>query len=108
MTGSLQECGHDVAHNLLRIAQEAAHNAVRHGSPRQVRIDLVRAPGSLTLRVGDDGVGFDAASQTDEAAADHFGLVNMQERAARVGGHVDIISRPGAGTVVEAVIPLGH
>jgi signal transduction histidine kinase len=91
---------------VLRIAQEALHNALRHaGAGAGVRVGLRTAAGALWLVVADDGVGFDP----DDPAlrATRLGLTSMEERAARIGGALRIVSRPGAGTTVTLEAPGG-
>ncbi len=84
---------------LLRIAQEALHNALRHAAPARVVLRLAAEEGRLVLEVRDDGTGFDA---TDPALrAKRLGLTSMQERAERLGGRLAIESAPGAGTTVR-------
>jgi signal transduction histidine kinase len=81
---------------VFRIAQEALYNALRHGSPRRVRVVL--APGLLEIR--DDGTGFDASAE----ARDGLGLASMRERAASFGGALTIESCD-YGTVVRVEVP---
>ena len=80
---------------LLRITAEAVRNAVRHGSA--ARIDLRLSAQPLCLAVADDGRGFDVRV----ADAGGFGLTSMRERAAALGGEMDITSGPGEGTTVR-------
>lgn len=87
---------------LYRIAQEALRNAIKHAQAREIRVELTCQPGFLSLKVCDDGVGFDA----QERYPGHLGLKSMRERAESVGGALSITSAPGAGAIVEARIPL--
>ncbi|MFE0462532.1 GAF domain-containing sensor histidine kinase [Kitasatospora sp. NPDC058965] len=89
---------------VLRIAQEALHNALRHAGARRVEVTLrgTRNRGAL-LRVTDDGRGFDPESV--RRAGRHLGLVSMRDRAQTVGGHLTLTSAPGRGTVVELEVP---
>jgi signal transduction histidine kinase len=81
---------------------EAVQNAAKHGGDgTSVRIGLKRLPTQLDLTVADDGQGF-VPAQVREG----MGLVGMRDRIGSVGGDVAISSRPGAGTVVHALIPL--
>ena len=97
----------DIQHNLLRICQEAMTNATRHGHPDNVDIDLEFKPDSVRAVIRDDGCGFCVADGSDEKGG-HFGLTVMQERARRIGGRLEIRSRPGEGTVIIADVPLAH
>ena len=87
---------------LLRIAQEAVTNAVRHGSPTRVATRLRFGPDWITLVVQDDGGGFDVASR----AVSGFGLTSMRERADALDGSLTIESQPGRGTVISVTLPL--
>jgi signal transduction histidine kinase len=91
-------------HNLVRIGQEAATNAVKHGGARHIAVELAYEPGGVALCVKDDGTGFEPA-RPNGGGGDHFGLEIMRERAQRIGGTLDIRSRPGAGTTITLVIP---
>jgi len=84
-----------------RILQEALTNAVRHAHARRIRVRLGvrRRTGALVLEVCDCGVGFDLSSCGESSC---FGLSAMRERAALVGGTLDIRSEPGKGTTVAA------
>jgi signal transduction histidine kinase len=90
---------------ILRIAQEALHNALRHARAEHVNVRLRADDGTLLLEVVDDGVGFDPT--TAEVRSRHLGLTSMEERAARLGGRVEIASAPGAGTTVRLAVPRG-
>ena len=90
-------------HHLLRIAQEAITNAVRHAEPKMISVMLAFVPGSIALRVKDDGCGFEAG--VPPRPAQRFGLLGMHERAARIGATLSIRSAPGQGTLVEVTLP---
>jgi signal transduction histidine kinase len=94
----------NVEHQILRIAQEAVLNAIRHSGARQIHMDLRYDDRDLTLRVTDDGRGFEPG-RVAEGTTDHYGITTMRERAQQVGGRVSISSAPGKGTVIEAVVP---
>jgi signal transduction histidine kinase len=87
--------------DVLRVAQEAIANAVRHADgARAIRVRLARADGDgVVLEVADDGAGFDP--DDPELRTHHLGLTSMETRAARAGGRLAIRSAPGAGTVVR-------
>jgi signal transduction histidine kinase len=90
---------------LLRIGQEAITNSVRHAHARRIHLEITFGSKSVTLRVEDDGRGFDGhRSPVDED--NHYGLTTMKERAEELGGTLTITSAAGRGTSVVAVIPL--
>ena len=86
---------------LYRIALEAVHNAVNHARPTRVTVQLDDQDDLVTLRVADNGAGFDAHADYEG----HYGLKTMRERARALGGEVTIESAVGAGTTVRAEIP---
>jgi signal transduction histidine kinase len=85
----------------FRIAQEALHNALRHGQPATVRIELSASGRTVVLEVTDDGCGF------DPAVPGRLGLASMRDRARAVGGRLNVRSAPGAGTTVRLEVPSG-
>jgi signal transduction histidine kinase len=80
-------------------------NALRHGHPRHLTIELDYQLDSIFLRVSDDGRGFDTSDGLREQTG-HWGVISMRERAAAIGGSFTIASRLGSGTQVETVVPL--
>lgn len=90
---------------LYRIAQEALSNAAHHAGARSLTVELAVDGSTLSLLVADDGRGFDPQSP---AAGGHFGLPGMRERAQRVGGALQITSRPGSGTAVRCTVQVGE
>jgi signal transduction histidine kinase/ligand-binding sensor domain-containing protein len=105
VSGQPRRCSPETEEQLLRIGQEAVSNAVRHGRPTKIEVALDYGEDALSLRVSDDGAGFVPAGLPAGTGA-HLGLMNMKERAAKIGGHVRILSQPGQGTAVLAVAPL--
>ncbi|MDB4950357.1 MAG: putative transrane two component system sensor kinase transcription regulator protein [Gemmatimonadetes bacterium] len=90
---------------VYRIVQEALSNVVRHSGARRVSVRLGREPGMVAVTVQDDGHGFSPRRVMSEDGSG-LGLFGMQERAAYLGGRVEVESRPGAGTRVRAEIPV--
>ncbi|MFH9132116.1 GAF domain-containing sensor histidine kinase [Streptomyces sp. NPDC017524] len=90
---------------LLRVAQEALHNALRHSGAERVSVTLVRRGTDTVLRVTDDGAGFDPTAV--RRAGRHLGLVSMRHRANSVGGRLTVASEPGKGTTIEMEVPGG-
>jgi ligand-binding sensor domain-containing protein/two-component sensor histidine kinase len=104
-SGDPQPLPQEMEQQLLRIAQEAVVNIVKHANASRIGIKLEREPKSLRLRIVDNGRGFE---ERDAFAAHegHFGLIGMRERAERLGGELRLASRPGEGTEVEVSVPL--
>lgn len=93
----------DVELALLRVAEEALSNAVRHGRPARVELALRNTEGGgLELEVADDGTGFDPSDPMLRAT--RLGLHTMRSRVAALGGDLSITSEPGAGTRVRATL----
>lgn len=87
---------------LFRITQEALTNVARHARAGRVEIALETVEDEVRLTIADDGVGFDptAPGPTNQDGRQHWGLVNMIERAYAVGGRCRVDSGPGEGTRV--------
>jgi signal transduction histidine kinase len=84
---------------MLRIAQEALNNALKHADADHVAVKLCEQDRRLLLEVTDDGTGFDPAAA--RLRSRRLGLTSMEERAQRLGGRLDIRSAPGTGTTVS-------
>lgn len=92
---------------LFRIFQEALTNVLRHASASHVMIRVERSDHQIVGIVKDDGVGFDPNDiSVGERDGRGFGLLGMQERAAILGGKIEITSQPGQGTLVRIQIPI--
>ena len=92
---------------LFRIAQEAMNNVARHSGATSVDVSVRWADDHVTMRIHDDGHGFDlAAAGPDTATGRGLGLLGMRERASLLGGGVRIDSHAGSGTTIEASLPL--
>jgi len=85
---------------VLRMVQEAVHNALRHARGDHVTVTL-RGGATVVMTVSDNGEGFDPQTGTPRG----LGLLSMAERAERLGGRIDIDARPGEGTTVTVFIP---
>lgn len=90
---------------LLRVAQEALHNALRHSGAEHVAVTLERSGRGAVLRITDDGTGFEP--QSIRRAGRHLGLVSMRDRTNGVGGTLTVQSAPGKGTTIEMEVPSG-
>jgi signal transduction histidine kinase/ligand-binding sensor domain-containing protein len=102
---TLDECRRDlpeqVEDNLLRIAQEAVMNAVKHSGARTLHVSLAQTPEWVRLSVKDDGTGFDGG---EAPPSGHYGLIGMRERAAQIGAEFHVTSSPGHGTTVSVLV----
>jgi signal transduction histidine kinase len=89
--------------SLLRILHEALTNAIRHGDAGQILVRLSGVDGGSSLRIADDGSGFDVPAAVNSCRG--LGLTSMGERAELLGGSLNIISTPGKGAIVEVTLP---
>ena len=90
----------DVKLCVYRVVQEALNNAQRHAHAKNVVVELAQAAGAIRVKIVDDGSGFDAKRTRG------MGLLGMEERVKRLGGRITVASQPGAGTTIEAELPL--
>jgi PAS domain S-box-containing protein len=91
----------EVKEAFYRIAQESLNNSVKHALAERVDIRLDVSQREIILELKDDGVGFDPQAEY----SGHMGLNSMRERAAQIGGILEIVSEAGQGAVVRACIP---
>jgi signal transduction histidine kinase len=94
-----------VESQLLRVAQEAMTNALKHAEASRIEVELRFAEDRFTLIVRDDGRGFDA-DHPPSASSGHFGLFGMRERAIKLEADLRVTSRPGEGTAIQIDVPL--
>lgn len=89
---------------LYRVSQEALRNIAKHAHATNVTVDLSASQTEVRLSIHDNGAGFDVAAARH---ARGLGLASMHERLKLVGGTLEVDSRPGEGTRIEATVPLG-
>lgn len=94
--------GANIEDNLFRIVQELLSNTLRHAKASTLEVYLQQVEGNVVLRVIDDGVGFDPVTENTTGS---YGLSNIKERAASLGGTTKVISFPDQGTSVEVRVP---
>ncbi|HIX69811.1 sensor histidine kinase [Enterococcus diestrammenae] len=87
---------------LFRVVQELLSNTLRHAKAKELEVYLHKIDQNVLLRVIDDGVGFDTSQQK----AGSYGLMNIRERIAGIGGTLKIISFKGQGTSIEIKVPV--
>jgi two-component system, NarL family, sensor kinase len=98
--------------SLFRVAQEAVQNVVKHAEATRAEVRLVRHGRSVVLTVADNGCGFEAPGELSGSpgggpARTRYGLAGMAERVHLIGGRLRVTSQAGAGTTVEATVPVG-
>ena len=96
----------DLEYQLLRIAQQAITNTIRHAGATTLHIRLRASEQELKLTLEDDGTGFDTDEQA--GALGRFGLIGMRERASEIGAKLTFLSSPGQGTNVSITVPLSR
>ncbi|MGH9560300.1 MAG: sensor histidine kinase, partial [Terracidiphilus sp.] len=89
---------------IARVAQEAIHNVKKHAGATRVSVQLEYGTETISLEVRDDGRG-GASERTPSPARGHFGMTGMKERAAAIGGTLEVESAPGEGTIVRLKAP---
>ncbi len=94
-----------VEHEIYRVVQEALTNALRHGKADKVVVRLTARSDATVAEISDDGSGFDP--NTEGIRSHRLGLTSMEERAAAVGGTIEIESGSGSGTTVRLRVPHG-
>ncbi|MFN6487380.1 MULTISPECIES: AAA family ATPase [unclassified Nostoc] len=94
----------DLENNLFRIGQEALTNAIKHAKASEIHIELIYEPTQCSLRIQDDGQGFEVENQ---AMQNGFGLLGMAERAERISAELKIQSDLGQGTEIMVSINRG-
>ncbi|HWX21916.1 MAG TPA: two-component regulator propeller domain-containing protein [Candidatus Binatia bacterium] len=87
----------EARHNLFMIVKEALNNVLKHAAATEVRVGLAMADSRMTITIADNGRGFSPA----QARAEGNGLQNMKQRMKRIGGRLDLESKPGAGTTIK-------
>ncbi len=102
--GTYRPLERKIEEELLRIGQEAVANAVRHAAATRIDVQLIYQAARVSLRVEDDGRGFEPGANGLEG---HYGIRGMQERASEIAAALVLESTPGAGTRVSVEAPLG-
>ena len=107
VTGTCTRADADIEAGLFRIAQEGLSNVAKHANASKVCVTLTYLDDMLLLDIVDDGVGIAAGAAERKPSKSHgYGLIGMRERLQRVGGTLTVESAHGAGTTVNATVPL--
>ena len=105
ISGSNRELSTDVQTVLLRVCQESLTNVKRHAQASHVSVNLEFLAHQVSLRIQDNGVGFEGGRTPEEKIGKSFGLLGMLQRAEQLGGQLEIESSPGNGTSVILTLP---
>jgi signal transduction histidine kinase/ligand-binding sensor domain-containing protein len=105
VSGPVKQLPQEMEQHLLRIAQEAVTNTLKHAHAKHIWVKLHLEAKRLFLRIVDNGRGFDQQGAFASRGG-HFGLLGMRERAERLGGELKLASHPGEGTEVQVTVPL--
>jgi signal transduction histidine kinase len=97
-----------VEQGIYRIAQETLENIIRHAGARTIRVCVEQTGTEISLIIDDDGQGvnLEALEAPTSDADDRFGIRGMKERAALIGGRLEISSQAGQGTSVRLTAPV--
>jgi signal transduction histidine kinase len=106
VTGREARLNPEVELGAFRIVQEAVSNTLRHAEASKLLVTVEFLTDEIALGVSDDGRGF-VPGGLSEQGSERLGLLGMHERTRLLGGHLEVRSAPGQGTVVQAAIPLG-
>lgn len=92
----------NIRHNLLLACREAINNVIKHSRATEVRVRLEMSESDLTVKIADNGRGFDDGKEN----AKRSGLTHIRERLAEIGGRCEVRSELGRGTVIQLLLPL--
>jgi ligand-binding sensor domain-containing protein/signal transduction histidine kinase len=105
----------EARHNLFLAFEESLNNALKHGHPTRIRVDMQIAPRRFEIIIEDNGRGFESSTdalasgaEANNSGLNGNGLQNMRQRLAILDGQCTIVSRPGHGTTVRLRVPLAR
>lgn len=91
--------------NMFRMIKELIHNAIKHASPYKIKVSLTESEGVITIRVEDDGKGFEVANPESVIGKNGIGLATVQKRVDLLSGTIDIRSEKDIGTFITITLP---
>jgi signal transduction histidine kinase/ligand-binding sensor domain-containing protein len=107
--GAYRPLDAEMEREILRVAQEAIHNVKKHAGAKELTVQLEYGSAKIALEVRDDGRGFQVNKELEAVlkrdGPGHYGLTGMRERAATIGGKLEMTSEPGVGTTVRLAVP---
>ena len=96
----------EIRHNLFLAVKESLHNVLKHSMATEVQISFALETEAVTIKIADNGFGFELPAEPSQLRPQRNGLVNMRQRLQEIGGQCEILSRPGKGTQVTLTIPM--
>jgi signal transduction histidine kinase/ligand-binding sensor domain-containing protein len=105
MQGTRRDLHPIVREEVFLICREALGNAFQHSGAKQIEVEVTYDDAALHVRIRDDGQGIDTTILEAGGKSGHFGLIGMRERAKKLGGEIEIWSKPDAGTEVDLHVP---
>lgn len=94
-----------ISEEICRIAHEALRNSFAHARAQRIDAEILYSSSALLVRLRDDGIGIDAELLRAGGKSGHWGLVGMRERTSSIYGHLQILSQPGVGVLVQLEVP---
>jgi len=94
-----------VREEVFLVCREALRNAFQHSGARNIEAEVTYGHTALHVRIRDDGQGIGTTVLDAGGKPGHFGLIGMRERANKLGGQLDVWSKPGAGTEIDLRVP---
>lgn len=91
--------------NMFRMIKELIHNAIKHASPYKIKVSLTESEGVITIRVEDDGKGFEITNPESVIGKNGIGLATVQKRVDLLSGTIDIHSENNIGTIITIKLP---
>jgi signal transduction histidine kinase len=104
--GAYRQLDPAVETTVLRVTREAVANALRHGVPSRIDIDIMYEPSAVHVVIGDDGRGMQSGDEETAMSTGHWGIRGMRERVAREQGTLELRSALGKGCVVSVSLPV--
>ncbi len=105
--GGLPALPSRTVHHLRMVAQEAVTNAIKHAGAKRIVLSLAMGQNGLTMRIQDDGRGFDTGAEAtgQRTGSGHFGCMGMRERCRKIGAELAWRSAVGEGAEVAVILP---
>jgi signal transduction histidine kinase len=96
----------EIRHNLFLAAKESLHNVLKHSRATEVQISFALEAEAVTIKIADNGLGFELPAEHSQLRPQRNGIVNMRQRLQEIGGQCEILTQQGKGTQVTLTIPM--